>query len=174
MHAPTPRTGWFHTATPDTAASADAADLTGPDHASRVTAHLDELRRARAGRAWLFDPDAPALHEVLAGYRVAEAFDRLAEPSAIAPADLRREVRHIPVGDLWAAAAATSAGARRHRARIVIPEDADWPVGVADSARAGRDAAAPAALCLWVRGEQPLAATLARSVSVLGSRAATQ
>ena len=172
MHTPPPRPGWLDTANPDTAA--DAADPTGPDQDSLLTAHLDELRRARAGLAWLFEPDAPSLHDLLATHRVTEAFDRLAEPSAIAPADLRREVRHIPAGDLWAAAASAVAGVHRHRARVVIPEDAEWPDGVADSARADRDATAPAALCLWVRGEQPLAATLARSVAVVGARAATQ
>src|SRR4051794_6450144 len=119
------------------------ADTTDPvlhDRDRVVADHLEELRQARAGLAWLFKPDAPALLDLLARFSVPEAFARLAAPSAVAVSHLRREVRHIPTRDLFTAATKTVAGATRHQAHIVIPEDADWPAGVADAARTDRDA----------------------------------
>src|SRR5690606_7951399 len=74
----------------------------------------------------------------------------------------------------------TRAEAGRLGARAVIPEDGEWPhrldqlVTICDPT--GRDpierVAAPP-LCLWVRGPWRLDEALARSVAVVGARAAT-
>jgi DNA processing protein len=71
------------------------------------------------------------------------------------------------------------ADAERLGARLVTPDDAEWPVTFADLARISqpdgiridRDTFPPT--CLWVRGPLPVAETLARSVAVVGARAAT-
>ena len=55
--------------------------------------------------------------------------------------------------------------ARRLQARLLVPGDAEWPVGL-------DDLAAPP-LCLWVRGRPGLGEVSERSVSVVGARAAT-
>lgn len=56
--------------------------------------------------------------------------------------------------------------ARRLGARIVIPGDEEWPVGL-------DDLGIPP-WCLWVRGEPDLGEEMQRSVSIVGSRACTQ
>jgi DNA processing protein len=79
-------------------------------------------------------------------------------------------------------AAATTALARTRRlgARVVIPEDDEWPRQLDPLIRIGepgaeepidRDTAPP--LCLWVRGSWRLDEALDRSVAVVGARAAT-
>jgi DNA processing protein len=96
-------------------------------------------------------------------------------------------------GPLCAAAAARLAGtdpsllaagaldrARRLGARMVTPEDAEWPVRLADLVRISkvvpgqpirRHSDPPH--CIWVRGGWRLDETLDRSVAIVGSRAAT-
>ncbi|MDQ3382227.1 MAG: DNA-processing protein DprA [Actinomycetota bacterium] len=54
---------------------------------------------------------------------------------------------------------------QRCGARVIIPGDDEWPHGLADLD-------APP-MCLWVRGPRPLGPTCARSVSIVGARAAT-
>lgn len=53
----------------------------------------------------------------------------------------------------------------RFGGRLVIPEDREWPGGLADLG-------VEAPLCLWVRGDEPLPAA-ERSVAIVGSRDAT-
>ncbi len=141
---------------------------------------LDDLRQARASLAWLYEPGDQALREVVTSRGPLDAFDELAYGrDQHRPTGLRAELRHLPTERLWGAATVGVDGAQRDGARIVIPEDPDWPTGLADLAvgrpdgAADRPADGPAALCLWVRGDLPVAATLARSVTVTGSRAAT-
>jgi DNA processing protein len=55
--------------------------------------------------------------------------------------------------------------AQRLGARVVVPGDEEWPAGF-------DDLAAPP-LCLWLRGPVDLAHAAARSVAVVGARAAT-
>ncbi len=62
-----------------------------------------------------------------------------------------------------------------HRLRFVVPGDPEWPPGLddlADSDPVG-DVAGDVPLGLWVTGPDDLAALSARSVAVVGSRAAT-
>lgn len=83
------------------------------------------------------------------------------------------------VSDVIRLARAALADARRLGARIVTPADEEWPqqfdklvtISQQHGERHDRDTFPP--LCLWVRGELPLAPTLARSVSVVGARAST-
>jgi len=84
------------------------------------------------------------------------------------------------VPDVIRLARAALADARRLGARIVTPADEEWPrqfdklvtISRPHADRGDRDTFPP--LCLWVRGELPLAETLARSVSVVGARAGTE
>ncbi|WP_231954879.1 DNA-processing protein DprA [Actinoplanes derwentensis] len=63
--------------------------------------------------------------------------------------------------------------------RLVVPSDSEWPGRLNDlatleldaSGRVNHDIRPP--LCFWVRGEWSLGATLERSVSIIGARAAT-
>lgn len=73
------------------------------------------------------------------------------------------------------------ADADRLGVRIVLPDDEEWPVRVADLVRisrgytgmvADRDTDPP--LALWVRGSHRLDHALERSVAIVGARAATE
>lgn len=68
------------------------------------------------------------------------------------------------------------AHSERLGARVVIPEDEEWPDQVTDLIRAARreDADVAPPVCLWVRGEKRLDETLRRSVALVGARAATE
>lgn len=50
--------------------------------------------------------------------------------------------------------------------RLVVPEDPEWP-------RCFADLGAGAPMCLWVRGEAPVGASLERAVALVGARACT-
>lgn len=56
-------------------------------------------------------------------------------------------------------------GVHRLGGRVVLPSDDEWPAGLADLASPPP--------CLWVRGPAGLAEVTARSVAVVGARAAT-
>ncbi len=72
--------------------------------------------------------------------------------------------------------------AERLGARIVTPDDEEWPPGLHDLIRVSRVDGANGALdrdtdpplCLWVRGQVPLGEALDRSVALVGARASTQ
>lgn len=74
--------------------------------------------------------------------------------------------------DRWAVRGESAAGARdldsvaRLGGRLVIPSDDEWPTPLSDLGPA-------APLGLWVRGNARLDAALARSVSIVGARAAS-
>lgn len=76
-------------------------------------------------------------------------------------------------------AEAAMARTRRIGARLVTPEDDEWPAQVADlrlisrpdGNRTDRDTFPP--VCLWVLGPRPVDEALRRSVAVVGARAAT-
>lgn len=60
-------------------------------------------------------------------------------------------------------------------ARLVVPEDDEWPAAVFEALRwvdSGDEPSMPP-LALWVRGDPPLAQVCARSVAIVGARAAT-
>ncbi|GIJ62081.1 DNA-processing protein DprA [Virgisporangium aurantiacum] len=78
---------------------------------------------------------------------------------------------HCDVGSLRRAAVREAASAE---ARVVIPEDAQWPSALADHTGTPTPHPSGAPLCLWVRGEPALSTAVHRAVAVVGSRAATE
>jgi len=133
---------------------------------------LHAARVARAGLAFLFDPDSAYLRSNLAARGPVAAFEDLVVGGALDPAMLRPEHRRTALHDLRSDIVSVLSAATRDGGRVVIPEDPDWPPRLADLA-ADPPEAIPAALCLFVRGNAPLAATLDRSVTITGARAAT-
>ncbi|MFF0348920.1 DNA-processing protein DprA [Micromonospora arida] len=107
----------------------------------------------------------PVLHRLIAGH-LPQAEARSAAAEQLGAAGLRQTATRIVVDT------------ERIGARIVIPQDAEWPTALEDLNQ-HRDATdddvrlpAPPP-CLWVRGAQPLVETLHGSVAVVGARAAT-
>lgn len=136
------------------------------------TYHLERL--ARVALAHLVEPGRRDLAELLGACGPIDALARL-RAGAVAgrlgeamqrrngPADTRELERILTEG-------------HRLGARVVIPEDDEWPTQIADLGLATRrenaDVAPP--VCLWVRGTPRLDETLRRSVALVGARAATE
>ncbi|HEX6873651.1 MAG TPA: DNA-processing protein DprA [Micromonosporaceae bacterium] len=96
------------------------------------------------------------------------------------PARLAERVRvRLGSADPFRLAEQALERAGRIGARIVTPEDEEWPYQLADLVWLSRDAADPIYRdthpphCLWVRGPWPLSAVCERSVAVVGARAST-
>jgi DNA processing protein len=139
----------------------------------------DEDRLARVALTWLAEPGNRAVWTMV--------------NAAGAPATLARLISgDIPQSTLRAAVIARSSAADPRRlaeaalrraerlgARVVVPEDDEWPTGVAALAtleldmgrRVNQDTRPP--LCLWVRGAGLLREAFDRSVAIVGARAAT-
>jgi DNA processing protein len=143
-------------------------------------ADVDEIRLARAALGCLVEPGNRELYELVDEQGPVLALRRLVTGD-------------LPAGSLCSAAEALLRGGdprqlatdalirtQRQGARIVIPEDEEWPAQLHDlqritcsdpERRVNRDTLPP--LCLWVRGQWPLAEAFDRSVAVVGARAAT-
>jgi DNA processing protein len=138
------------------------------------------LRIARIALHWLVEPGNAAVHRMVRRYGPVRTLDKLLDGD-MPDQELRGSVAaRLKAGDPYEVAAAAIARADELGARIVTPEDVEWPHQVDDlkhlleipsDNRIDRDTAPP--LCLWVRGPLPLAETLDRSVAVVGARAAT-
>lgn len=148
----------------------------------------ERLRLARVALHWLVEPGNAAVHRLVRRYGPIRTLDQLvagdvtaAELRGSGDAELRGAVTaRLKTGDPQEIAEAAMARADRLGARIVTPEDEEWPLPVGNLARLlgqpaesriDRDIAPP--LCLWVRGGPPLGEALDRSVAVVGARAAT-
>jgi DNA processing protein len=143
------------------------------DQAAWLTGHIGRVRATRAGLAWFFDPTSPVLHDLLEGRLPFTGIDQLADQTLTAAAGVRREIRHLTPAALRAGAAAAVSEAAASGMRVVVPEDTEWPTGLADLTAPGRRPAGTAALCLWVRGNSALSAASRRSIALVGARAAT-
>jgi DNA processing protein len=138
----------------------------------------DDIRMARVNLACLVEPGSVEVHQLVSEHGPVGALDALLAgqtPEGVAAAVQARLAGTEP-GRL-----AEHALARTERigARLVVPEDEEWPTQLADLARISRtggertDRDTYPPVCLWVRGDPPLASTLDRSVAVVGSRAST-
>lgn len=138
----------------------------------------DDVRLARIALGWLVEPGNRALWQRVADHGPVRVLDGLLVTGG---GDLLCQAAGARVDAADPRRLAEEALARTHRlgARVVVPEDDEWPRQLDDLIRIGtdgkdpveRDVAPP--LCLWVRGPWRLDEALDRSVAVVGSRAAT-
>lgn len=137
-------------------------------------------RLARIALTWLAEPGTRAVYGLIARHGPVGALDRLIAGESPDERLLAAVRARRSTGDPWEVAQDGIDRTIRLGARVVIPEDDEWPVRVDELARlrpaaperrVDRESAPP--LCLWVRGGPPLATALERSVAVVGSRAAT-
>jgi DNA processing protein len=132
---------------------------------------MEEIRTARAGLLRLIEPPNPALAEYVQRHGPVLAWERLR--TGVAPPALRRSASGRADGrsadqlQQWAVDDLRRAG--EAGARLIVPEDKEWPhdtlAGFAVS-----DLTAP--LGLYVRGAE-LPADQRRAVTIVGSRACT-
>jgi DNA processing protein len=138
------------------------------------------LRVARVALHWLVEPGNAAVHRLVRRYGPVRTLDMLLA-GEMSDEELRGSVTaRLKAGDPYEVAAAALERADELGARIVTPEDDEWPHQLGDLTRLlelpfdnriDRDTAPPH--CLWVRGPLLLGETLDRSVAVVGARAAT-
>jgi DNA processing protein len=146
----------------------------------RSTGDLEEIRLARTALGWLVEPGNRDVYQMVSEAGPAATLRRLLTGDL--PAGRLRDVTQARLrsGDPRQLATGALTRVRQLGARIVIPEDQDWPTRLQDLARIGcadaasrvdRDTMPP--LCLWIRGSRPLAEVADRSVAIVGARAAT-
>ncbi|WP_374199579.1 MULTISPECIES: DNA-processing protein DprA [Micromonospora] len=140
----------------------------------------DDDRLARVALTWLAEPGTRSVHRLVDELGAAGALDLLLRGGA--PDDrLRAAVAaRCRDGDARAVAADALARAQRLGARLVTPDDGEWPATVEHLRRLALpgatrrvDVETAPPLCFWVRGGWPLGDALDRAVSVVGARAAT-
>ncbi|MGV9804283.1 DNA-processing protein DprA [Micromonospora chersina] len=135
---------------------------------------------ARVALTWLSEPGTWSVHRLVDQLGPVAALDLLLAGGA--PDRTLRSAVAARSAEAEARAVAEQALARTERlgARVVTPDDEEWPARVADlrglrlsgaTRRVDLETAPP--LCFWVRGAWPLGESLARSVAVVGARAAT-
>lgn len=136
-------------------------------------------RTARVALTCLAEPGNRTVWQLVQADGAAATLERLLHGD-IPEAALRAAViSRSAAGDLRRQAEAALSRCERLGARVVVPADPEWPTAVNALAtlevegggRVNRDVRPP--LCLWVRGGCPLDEAFARSVAVVGARAAT-
>lgn len=139
----------------------------------------DETRLARVALTWLTEPGTRAVHRLVDQAGPVTALRRLVRGEVADEAVRSAVAARMRHADPYAVAEEALARAERLGARVVTPEDDEWPqpvdeltgIELASGRKVDRETAPP--LCLWVRGGWPLGETLRQSVAVVGSRAAT-
>lgn len=146
-----------------------------------MTTEVD-ARTARTALACLTEPGSETVYRLVRAHGPVKALSRVLAGEAAGDAERALvESARTRLGDGALDRIVDGAVARTRRigARIVTPEDDEWPAQLADLAliaqpggdRIARDTFPP--VCLWVRGERLLAEAFTRSVAVVGARAAT-
>ncbi|MER7589310.1 DNA-processing protein DprA [Micromonospora sp. NPDC127501] len=140
----------------------------------------EERRLARVALTWLAEPGTRAVHHLVERHGPVETLDLLLDGGSPDGWLHSTVAARSAAGDARAVAAEALERADRLGARLVTPDDEDWPAQVASlaelrlpdvSRRVDGETAPP--LCFWVRGSWPLGEALDRSVAVVGARAAT-
>ncbi|MEP6696834.1 MAG: DNA-processing protein DprA [Pseudonocardiales bacterium] len=135
----------------------------------------DQVRLARAALTRICEPGSAGLARLIARRGPVGALEALWHDGDV-PAEIARQVlvRRGRLAAVLAQAARDLDQAAGCGGRLICPEDAEWPPRLADLAAVGctGDPAMPP-VALWARGPGDLAGLCARSVSLVGSRAAT-
>ncbi|MFF5179074.1 DNA-processing protein DprA [Micromonospora sp. NPDC000316] len=140
----------------------------------------DERRLARVALTWLAEPGTRAVYQLVERLGPVATLDLLLDGGSPDGWLHSTVAARSAAGDARAVAAEALERANRLGARLVTPDDEEWPAQVAGLAKlrlpdASRrvDAETAPPLCFWVRGSWPLGEALDRSVAVVGARAAT-
>ncbi|MEU5780696.1 DNA-processing protein DprA [Micromonospora lupini] len=140
----------------------------------------EESRLARVALTWLAEPGTRAVHQLVDRLGPVATLDLLLDGGSPDGWLHSTVAARSSAGDARAVAAEALERADRLGARLVTPDDEEWPARVAglktlrlpDATRRVDVETAPP-LCFWVRGAWPLGEALERSVAVVGARAAT-
>ncbi|MFG1736840.1 DNA-processing protein DprA [Micromonospora chalcea] len=140
----------------------------------------DETKLARVALTWLAEPGTRSVYALVERIGPVAALDLLLSGGAPERTLRSAVAARAAAGDARAVAAEALARGERLGARLVTPDDDEWPAQVRDLRRLALsgvtrrvDVETDPPLCFWVRGAWPLDETLAHSVAVVGARAAT-
>jgi DNA processing protein len=147
--------------------------------ADQIPVDPAEDRAARVALTWLAEPGNRTVWSMVRMYGAPATLDRLLRGDCPDASLLAAVTARSAAGDARRLAAAALRRADRLGARIVVPSDPEWPTPVEALAtleldvggRINQDVRPP--LCIWLRGSWPLHEALARSVAIVGARAAT-
>ncbi len=130
-------------------------------------------RCAAAVLSELIEPGQLELYALVVEHGAAAALDRLL--AAGGPVQLSRTVStKLGRRDPYVRGAELITQAQRCGARLLTPQDAQWPQQLTDlAALSCDDCTAAPPIALWLRGELSLRDACRRSVSIVGARAAT-
>ncbi|WP_433537477.1 DNA-processing protein DprA [Micromonospora sp. CA-249363] len=140
----------------------------------------EESRLARVALTWLAEPGTRVVHALVERLGPAATLELLLDGGSPDRWLAAAVAARLSAGDARAVATEALDRADRLGARLVTPDDDEWPARVADlstlrlpdlTRRVDVETAPP--LCFWVRGAWPLGEALERSVAVVGARAAT-
>jgi DNA protecting protein DprA len=140
----------------------------------------EDRRLARIALTWLAEPGTRAVHRLVERHGPVATLDLLLDGGSPDGWLHTTVAARSAAGDARAVAAEALERSDRLGARLVTPDDEEWPDQVAVlatlrlpdvSRRVDAETAPP--LCFWVRGSWPLGEALDRSVAVVGARAAT-
>ncbi|MEU8424542.1 DNA-processing protein DprA [Micromonospora sp. NPDC048835] len=140
----------------------------------------DDSRLARVALTWLAEPGTRAVHHLVEQHGPVATLDLLLDGGSPDSRLHNTVAARSAAGDARTVAVEALERAARLGARLVTPDDEEWPTQVASlaalrlpdvSRRVDGETAPP--LCFWVRGGWPLGEALDRSVAVVGARAAT-
>jgi DNA processing protein len=140
-----------------------------------------EIKLARVALTMLAEPGTRAVYRLVARHGPVDALAMTLAGEIREQATREAVQARLGAGDPRPLAETALATGDRLGARLVVPEDDDWPKQVSAlehiqlpgaDRRVDRELAPP--LCIWVRGEWPLAEAFDRSVAIVGSRASTQ
>ncbi|AGZ45504.1 DNA-processing protein DprA [Actinoplanes friuliensis] len=136
-------------------------------------------RLARVALTWLGEPGNRTVWQLVQAGGAEATLARLLRGDVPESALRTAVISRSAAGDPRRLAEIALRRTERLGARVVVPSDPEWPTTVDTLAtlevdgggRINRDVRPP--LCLWVRGGWPLDEAFARSVAVVGARAAT-
>ncbi|GII20639.1 DNA-processing protein DprA [Planosporangium mesophilum] len=140
----------------------------------------DEVRLARVALGCLTEPGNRELGMLVRRVGPVEGLDRLVRGSVSERLAEAARLRLTDATDARVLARSLLGDADRLGARVVTPEDDEWPRQLDDLVRLSRAADGRAVErdtdpphCLWVRGDVALDEAFDRSVAVIGARAAS-
>lgn len=120
------------TSPPDRPAARRGRPPGTPNRRKDTDSH-ERLRAARASLAFLFEPGSPQLRDYLTSGDPLAAYEKFLDSPA-QPRGLRPELQRLHPAEVAHRTDASLAETRHLGIRIVIPEDPEWPPGIADLA----------------------------------------
>jgi DNA processing protein len=138
----------------------------------------DEVRLARVALAHLAEPGRRDLGLLVRAVGPVEALRRIR--AGVVTDELREAISaRLDAMDPVRLAERALDLAVRIGARVITPEDGEWPAWLDDLARISQPVTDPVhrdtdpPLCMWLRGPLPLGEVAERSVAIVGARAST-